>query len=133
VASRSGQFIVIAIAALGATLAASGCLSADDTSAQPGPGYDGGTTVTPLPDANVIVDSASPVVDASKDSAAPSVDAGHAPDGAVTAIPSTIGLVGGGTLSRSANYTLVGATGPATAPPLQSPKFQLTGGVTVTK
>jgi hypothetical protein len=133
VASRLGKFIVVAIATLGATLAASGCLSADDTSAQPSPGYDGGATITPIVDASVIVDGASPLVDAAKDSALPNVDSGQTSDGSAAGNPSTIGLVGGGTLSRSPSYTLVGATGPATAPLLQSPKFQLTGGVTVTK
>jgi hypothetical protein len=112
-------------------LAASGCLSGDDTSGPPlTPGLDSGLPPPPVLDASGIVDGASPPgTDAGIDAA---VDA-SLPDGATAGGQTSAGLVVGGTLSQSAHYTLIGTTGPATTPVLQSPKYQLTGGVAVTK
>jgi hypothetical protein len=121
--------MVVVCTSAGVALAASGCLSGDDTAAPPITlGFDAST---PSFDASGVVDGASPPVpEAGVDAAATD---GAAPDGASAGGASTLGLVGGGVLSQSTHYTLIGATGPATAPILQSPKYQLTGGMAVTK
>jgi hypothetical protein len=123
--------MVVVCTSAGVALAASGCLSGDDTSGPPLTlGLDSGSPPPPILDASGIVDGATPPgpeagVDAAVD--------GSAPDGATAGGQSTVGMVGGGTLSQSTHYTLIGATGPATAPVLQSPKYQITGGMAVTK
>ena len=130
-ACRLGQFMVVVCTSAGVALAASGCLSGDDTAAPLTTGLDSGLLPPPpVFDASGIVDGASPPPGAEAGVDAASTD-GSAPDGAGGA--STLGLVSGGTLSQSAHYTLIGATGPATAPVLQSPHYQLTGGMAVTK
>jgi hypothetical protein len=121
--------VFVCAGAIGAALAEGGCLTVSEPTATLEVGDDSGTLGPPILDASGVVDGASPLpsdagTDASVDAA--SFDAaapGH----------STVGLVGGGTLSQSAHYTLIGATGPATAPVLQSPKYQLTGGMTAAK
>jgi hypothetical protein len=123
--------MVVACTSAGVALAASGCLSGDDTSAPLTPGLDSGLPPTPIFDASGVVEGASPPgPEAGVDAAA--TDA-SAPDGATAGGASTLGLVAGGVLSQSTHYTLIGATGPATAPVLQSPKYQLTGGMAATK
>ncbi len=126
------QLLVVVCASLGAALGAIGCLSGDDTSAT-GTTFvlDAGTpdTSVPIVDASGVVDGANP----------PHPDAAPPPDAALPidsstpfdagATSSQLGLVGGGTLSRSPNYVLIGATGPATAPVLHSPKYQVVGGM----
>jgi hypothetical protein len=119
----------------GLALAVSGCLGGDDTAAPPAAvgAFDSGIHF-PVLDAS-LPDSAAPATDAGGDAASdastPIVDAST--DAAKGGSASTAGLVSGGTVSRSPNYTLIGGTTPATAPVLQSPKYQLSGGVTATK
>jgi hypothetical protein len=134
-----GQLAIVAAVSLGATLGAIGCLSSNSSTPGPGPTPNldaGGTTLPPpVSDASGSVtptpDAAQPVND---DAGEPSDDAGPPPfdAGPPDATPPTtsqVGLVGGGTLSRSAHYALVGSTGPATAPVLKSSRYQLTGGM----
>jgi hypothetical protein len=123
--------MVVVCTSAGVALAASGCLSGDDTAAPPITlGFDAGTQVPPIVDASGVDGTSPRGPEAGVDAAATD---GATPDGATAGGASTLGLVGGGVLSQSAHYTLVGATGPATAPILQSPKYQLTGGMAVTK
>ncbi len=130
-ACRLGQFMVVVCTSAGVALAASGCLSGDDTAAPPITlGFDSGTPGPPILDASGIVDGASPPPGPEAGTDASATDA-SAPDATVGGA-STLGIVGGGVLSQSTHYTLIGATGPATAPLLQSPKYQLTGGMAVT-
>jgi hypothetical protein len=113
-----------------------GCLGGDDTSvplAPPGIGFDASfdVNVPVVLDASGVVDGASPpLADAALDGAEASshVDAGS--DAAATQ-GTQVGLVGGGTLSQSTHYVLVGTTAPATAPVLSSPHYQLVGGMSV--
>jgi hypothetical protein len=126
------QLAVVVCASLGVTLGATGCLSGDDTSANGTTiNLDAGTpeTSAPVLDASGVVDGAPPPVDAApplRDSAPP-IDSSTPPDAGASS--SQLGLVGGGTLSRSPNYVLIGSTGPATAPVLRSPKYQVVGGM----
>ena len=130
-------FMVVACATLGLATGATGCLS-DDTSLAP-PGRDAGTFDAGLPvfDAGGSVDGANPppvdagsdapVVDSAVPDATPPVDAGRDAAG-----PSQASLVAGGTVGHSAAYKMTVTTGPASAPVLKSPKYQLVGGVSVT-
>jgi len=127
----AGQFLVVVCASLGVALGAIGCLGGDDTAVNIAPTLDAGTpeTSTPVLDASGTVDGANPLHDAAPPTqdGAPPVDSSAPPEAGATS--SQLGLVGGGVLSRSPNYTLVGSTGPATAPVLHSPKYQVVGGM----
>jgi hypothetical protein len=128
--------MIVACATLGLATGAMGCLS-DDTSLAPG--RDAGTFDAGLPlfDASGSVDGANPppvdagidapVVDSAVPDATPPVDAGKDAAG-----PSQAGLVAGGTVGHSTAYRMTVTTGPASAPVLKSPKYQLVGGVSVT-
>ncbi len=126
------QFTAVVCTSLGVALGALGCLGGDDTSVAPGIGFDASFDVNLPPvldDAGN--DAPSPPADAAPDAsdAAPIVlDAGA---DAATTPGSQVQLVGGGTLSQSTHYVLVGSTGPATAPVLHSTHYQLVGGMTV--
>jgi hypothetical protein len=136
---RSGRVAVIACGCLGLALGASGCIS-DDTSL-PVTGRDASTidAAFPADDASGTVDGAGPgdaaidapaldaAIDSSVPDATPPVDAGVD----ATAM-SQIGLVAGGTVGHSPTYTMTGTTGPATAPVLRSPHYQLVGGMSAT-
>jgi hypothetical protein len=133
-----GRLAVVVAMALGGAAGAIGCLSSSNSSPGPGttPELDAGKSPTPVLDASGSVtpptpDAAPPVNDdagvPSDDAGPPPFDAG--PPDAAPATASQVGLVGGGTLSRSAHYVLVGSTGPATAPVLNSSSYQLTGGM----
>lgn len=129
--ARSISSLVLCVS-LGAALYAIGCLSSSDTPATLPPRdagsldasippFDSGTSITPPGN-----DASSPSDDAgdagSPEDAAPPPDAGP-PNG------SQVGLVGGGSVSTSAHYTLVGSAGPTLAPVLESASYQLTGGL----
>jgi hypothetical protein len=85
------------------------------------PPFDSGGSVTPTNDASSPSDDAGPPVDGGSPTSPPDA---ALPNG------SQVGLVGGGTVSTSAHYTLVGSAGPARAPVLTSANYQLTGGLT---
>jgi hypothetical protein len=134
-----GRLALVVGLSLAAAAGAIGCLSGNDSSPNPGatPNLDAGGPLTPVLDASGSVtppthDAALPPSDdagePTDDAATPPIDAGPPDAGPQTA--SQVGLVGGGTLSRSAHYVLVGSTGPATAPVLNSSNYQLTGGMT---
>jgi hypothetical protein len=139
---NSGRIAVIACGCLGLALGASGCIS-DDTSL-PIPGRDASALDAAFPpdDASGMVDGAgpgdaavdAPALDASIDSSVP--DATPPADAADAAVDATamsqIGLVAGGTVGHSPTYTMTGTTGPATAPVLRSPHYQLVGGMSAT-
>ncbi len=138
-----GRLALVVAVALASAAGAIGCLSSSDASGGPStklnldagqPGIPGapvldasGSVTAPTPDAAPPVndDAGEPVND---DAGLQQVDAGPPDAGPQTA--SQVGLVGGGTLSRSAHYVLVGNTGPATAPVLHSSSYRLTGGMT---
>ena len=105
-------------------LGAMGCLGGDDTSAA---SFDSGLipfdAAFPTFDAGPGDDDASELPDSATDGSI-TVDAGPPP-------PTQVGLVAGGTSSRSPSYVLMGSTGPATAPVLRSPNYQLVGSMTV--
>jgi hypothetical protein len=126
------RLMVVVCASLGVTLGATGCLSGDDTSANGTTfNFDSGTPEASVPvfDASGAVDGASPPVDGGQPvpDATPPTDSSAPPEAGSTS--SQVGLVGGGTLSRSPHYVLVGSTGPATTPILRSPKYQVVGGM----
>jgi hypothetical protein len=138
---NSDRIAVIVCGCIGLALGASGCIS-DDTSL-PITGRDASAIDAAFPtyDASGTVDGAgpgdattdAPGIDASVDSAVPDaapVDAGDAAVDASTM--SQIGLVAGGTVGHSTSYTMTGTTGPATAPVLRSPSYQLVGGMSAT-
>ena len=112
-----------------------GCLS-DDTSLPPAketPSFDAG----PLPgfDAGMQeIDATAPMVDAASDSG-PAPDAGRPVDAGgeagKSAPPTQAGLVVGGTVAHSPNFKMTATTGPASAPVLKSPRYQIVGGMTV--
>lgn len=117
--------------ALFAAAAANACLS-DDTAvpkSAPGLTYDAGPGFP--------FDAGPPSEDAGAD--AGPTDSGSAHDAGAIAdagrdasVPTQVGLVGGGTVGHSAHYTMTGTLGPATAPVLRSPKYQVVGGMAVT-
>ena len=103
-----------------------GCLGGDDTSAA---SFDSGL---------IPFDAAFPTFDGGPgdDDASSLPDGATTPDGAVVIDagpppPTQASLVSGGTSSRSPSYVLVGTTGPATAPVLRSPNYQLVGSMSV--
>jgi len=132
---RARQFALVLGVSLGATVSVIGCLNSNDSTPVTSPSLDAGGNQ----EASVPVFDASGSVTPTNDAAIPADDAGQPvvdsgpPDAAVAdAGPpngSQVGLVGGGTLSNSMHYTLVGSTGPAKAPVLNSTKYQLTGGM----
>jgi hypothetical protein len=117
---------------LSTALGASGCLS-DDTSVTPGQNGldasspDGGVNVL---DASGVVDGQGPPPADSgpPDVVVPPIEAGL-PDAGVGV--SILGVVAGGTTSRSTRYVLTGTAGAAHAPLLRSPNYQLVGGMAV--
>ena len=136
---NAASFIVVLSTTLGLATGAMGCLS-DDTSLAP-PARDAGGFDAGLPtfDASGTVDGSNPPpVDAGID--APVVDSAVPPDatppppdaGKDAAGPSQTSLVAGGAVGHSPGYKMPGTTGPATAPVLKSPNYQLVGGVSVT-
>ena len=107
---RLGKIGLAASLTLGLALATSGCLSDDTSVVNPASGgLDAG-----FPDTSIAVSDAAGAVDgAAPDSATPvdsgqptPVDAGH------EAGVSQVGLAPGAVLARSANYQLVGSSGP---------------------
>lgn len=126
---RAPASLVLCVVALGAALSAAGCLSSNETPEPVHkdagsldaaiPPFDSGTVTPPGNDAAVPPDDAGTPDDATSP---PPADAGP-PNG------SQVGLVGGGTVSSSAHYTLVGSAGPTRAPVLNSANYQLTGGL----
>ncbi len=126
--------VLVGLGALVVAAQASGCLS-DDTSitfppreaasyeAGPLPSFDGGTPVSDDAGADSGAGDAGTL-----DAAAPR-DGGSPRD---AAIPSQAGLVAGGTVGHSPRFKMTGTTGPATAPVLRSPRYQLVGGMAVT-
>ncbi len=127
-----GPRVLVACVALAGAI---GCLSSNDSPPGVLPSFDAGLADTsappfdasgaaPGPDASTPDDGGE---DAAADAASPVVDAGPPDSGPPTG--TQVGLVGGGIVSRSAHYVLVGSTGPATSPVLQSAKYRLTGGM----
>jgi hypothetical protein len=121
--------VAVVCGVLGAALGATGCLS-DDTSVPVVPGFDAGVldAGAPVFDASGVVDAPGPGPDAGSD-AAPPPDA-SAPDAAGVSI---LGVVVGGTSSRSPGYIMTGTAGAAHSPLLRSPSYQLVGGLTVSQ
>jgi hypothetical protein len=138
-----GRLAIVVTVSLGAAIGALGCLSSDNSS--PGPGgsvlhLDAGNLLPPVVDASGSVTPPTPdgAPSIGDDAGEPSDDAGPlafdaGPPDSGPPTGSQVGLVGGGTLSRSAHYVLVGSTGPATAPVLKSSSYQLTGGMAASK
>jgi hypothetical protein len=130
---NAGRFVVVMCACVGLALGASGCVS-DDTAIPVTPGIDAAIdSAFSASDASGTVDGApadaatdAPEVDSSAPDAAP-VDAGND----ATAM-SQIGLVAGGAVGHSPSYTMTVTAGPATAPLLKSPHYQLAGGMSAT-
>jgi len=136
---NAGRAAIALCASIGLAFGASGCLS-DDTSVPvpPAPDAAGEDAGYPVSDASGSVDGASPPpADAGSDApandssvpfdAAPPVDAGRDGSGV-----SQLGLVAGGAVSQSTNYTMTATTGPATAPVLRSSHYTIVGGMAVT-
>jgi hypothetical protein len=131
----AAKLVVVACATLGLAMGAIGCLS-DDTSLTLTPKdsgvFDG--SLTPIFDASGTVDGSNlPPADAAPD--APGADSAPPPPvdaGKDAAGPSQAGLVAGGAVGHSPSYKMTGTTGPATAPVLKSPSYQLVGGMAVT-
>jgi hypothetical protein len=108
----------------------------DDTVAPPGGVDAGGPSIdgsVPVFDANGFVDGQPGQVDATADVAidsSPPADAGvDAPPPTDSGVTGTATLAAGGSVGHSAQHTLIGNVGPATAPVLRSSKYQLVGGM----
>jgi hypothetical protein len=135
VSLRNANRFVVACATLAVATGAIGCLS-DDTSLTLTPKDAGAIdgSLLPISDASGTVDGSNlPPVDAAVD--APGVDSAAPPPvdaGKDAAGPSQAGLVAGGAVGHSPSYKMTGTTGPATAPVLKSPSYQLVGGMAVT-
>ena len=130
----AGRVLGLACALVGLAIDGLGCLSDDtavtvrapDAGALDGSAgiVDGGGTgdgANSLRDAGA---EASPA-DGGANADAASSDAGR------DSHPSQVGLVSGGTVAHSPNYKMTITSGPAAAPVLRSPNYQLVGGMAV--
>jgi hypothetical protein len=136
---KPGPFIQLAGTALLVAAGPLGCLS-DDTSLSLAPrdaaSVDTGLVLQAL-DASGAVGTSPSSDDAGIDAAAvdatfPPSDSGPPDAASYLALPSQLGLVAGGSLTRSSHYAMTGTEGPATAPPLTSPHYRLVGGMSAT-